>query len=475
MSRVVKAIIVWSALVLSACVPIAPPAQPKPPVPVVINDPTFPQQCADIWQQELGRPIDPEGLAGCLAQFQSSHGDTVRAAVHDSAEGVAHRAAVEAAIEAAKRMPFPPEHGFLTRDGKVFRTDDGAVWSWRGETTFMLFARMLRGEDITPLLIEARKNGVNGLRVFGRVSADKGWPDFADYQRPETDPAFAAKLGAFFDLCATNGLRVEYVPLTYADDTAVQRAQLQQAYDVAAGRWNVFIEDANEPGPQGIDVLAAMQGVDRHGVLSAYGLYDLACDGVHVCTVPMLDYFTFHGDRGNEWPRKMKDALELRDGFGDGSNPMQWFGGTGRPTIGDEPIGANEVTIDGKRSAVATDFAQAFATCAVFSSGCTFHSESGLRSEPLGPVQRTIAAAVLDIWKLIPPAAQTGRYTRGGLDDLPTAWAGESDSLRDYGVILGNEAWVVSVRPSPGHVLTGINGWRVDASAANGTVVHLVR
>lgn len=456
--------------------PPAPPVVTPPPIivtpPAPVDDPTFPGQCRDIWDQELHRAIDPAGLAGCLEQFRRGDtGEQVRAVVRASDE----YKQLHAPPPPTPAAPFAAESGALHVDGKVFRTAAGEVWSWRGQSSFMLLARYLRGENIVPQLDQARALGTNVLRVFGRVFGS-GWPDFTDFANPETDPQYAAKLGAFFDLVGAHGLRVEFVPLTYAARTTAEaRAQLQQAYDVAAGGWNVFIEGANEPPVNGIDIVTIYQGVDRRGVLSAYGLYDQDCDRVHICTLAMLDYLTVHTDRGPEWPRKVKDLLEIRDGFGDASDPVNWFAGSGRPTIGDEPIGADETEQPGRRSASSSDFAQAFGVCMSFSAGCTFHSEAGLRSNLFGPNQLAAAKAILDVWSFIPPIAQTGQYTRGGLNTLPVAWPGDTASLRTYGVIVGADAWVTNVRPASGYSLAPADGWRIVGTISNGTIAHLHR
>lgn len=371
-------------------------------------------------------------------------------------------------------FPFPDEVGAIHVDGTTFRDAANRPWGWRGATHFMLLARYLRGEDIGPALDAARAHGWNVLRVFGRV-AGSGWPDFADFAAPEQGFSYAAKLGAFFDLAAAKGRRVEIVPLTYADDISVQRARVQQTYDVAAGRWNVFVEGANEPEVNGIDIVTIYRGVDRRGVVSSYGTYDLRCSGSGPCTLPMLDYVTVHTGREAEWPRKVKDLLELRDGFGSAADPMQWFAGTHRPTVGDEPMGADETDQPGRRSAIVSDFEQAFGVMAIYAAGGTFHSQAGLRSQPLGPVQVKIADAIAGVWKFIPPIAQTGRYTRGGLDDLPVAWAGDDVSLRRYAVTLGGEAWVVDVRPAPGQQLVGITGWSIESTTSAGAIAHLRR
>lgn len=376
-------------------------------------------------------------------------------------------------------FPFPGETSFISVAGKFFKIN-GQTWAWRGESQFMLFARFLRGEDITPRLVDARKLGFNVLRVFGRV-AGSGWPDFADFATPEKDAQYTTKLGAFFDLCAEHGLRVEIVPLTYPDEDGAQRARLQQTYDVAAGRWNVFVEGANEPGVNNIDIVRLYEGVDRKGVVSAYGLYDQTCDGVHICTMPTLDYVTVHTSRGDQWPRQLKDLQEWRDGYGCGDpankdcNPLQWYGGTHKPTIGDEPIGGDEVSVNGRRSSSASDFAQAFADCAMASAGCTFHSEAGLRSVPFGPKQQAIAEALLEVYKFMPAYVQEGGYGAGHLGNLPVLWPNDTVSLRTFAALFPSEAWAVDIRPVAGRKLEAAPGWRIEATIQNGTIAHLVR
>ena len=78
-------IIVWSALI-AACVTIPTP-KPQPPNPpaVVLSDPTFPQQCRDIAQQELGRAWEDSAVAACVEQFKHGvSGEAIRQPVHDS-------------------------------------------------------------------------------------------------------------------------------------------------------------------------------------------------------------------------------------------------------------------------------------------------------------------------------------------------------------------------------------------------------
>jgi hypothetical protein len=113
-------IIVWSAFTAACAVTSTstPPVvtQPVQPPPIAIDDPTFPQQCRDIWQQELRREIDPAGLAGCLEQFRrGDSGDQVRATVQASDEWK----------EAHKPAPPAPRIVTLAED-PIFKANFGS-------------------------------------------------------------------------------------------------------------------------------------------------------------------------------------------------------------------------------------------------------------------------------------------------------------------------------------------------------------
>src|SRR5580765_1763114 len=119
------------------------------------------------------------------------------------------------------RRPFPPETGRLRVEGRAFFDADNKVWRWRGASQFLLFARYLNGEDISPQLDWLVDRGFNVLRLFGEVPAGFHPEDYGitNYERPFERPDFDAKLHAFFQLLADRGLRCEYTVLTYADST----------------------------------------------------------------------------------------------------------------------------------------------------------------------------------------------------------------------------------------------------------------
>ena len=81
------------------------------------------------------------------------------------------------------------------------------------------------GITITPKLREIRALGGNVVRCFGQVNGapGHGWDDYPDYLHPDL-----SRLGAFFDVAASHGLRVEWVVLTYPDSLKSMQAALRK-------------------------------------------------------------------------------------------------------------------------------------------------------------------------------------------------------------------------------------------------------
>jgi hypothetical protein len=247
------------------------------------------------------------------------------------------------------------------------------------------------------------------------------------------------------------------------------RAHVQRVFDVAASHWNVFVEIANEPENNRIDPVAVMKGVNRRGVLSAYGLdpgrHDVA---TWKTDVPMLDYGVAHDlNRDLEYsPIITKSTKEMQQAFG-------------VPFVNDEPIGAIDpghkmfkqtgpetwggVNGGGARTVNRDVFISAAAIAYMVSAGYTFHFQAGLEGRVPSAdmkVQEGVAAVLLDVAKFIPDDAPLGMFvepalTNGGL-----------------GVILRNEQWVVVPMPPAGWMPVPRDGWRV---AGVGPVPYLLR
>jgi len=129
--------------------------RPKPtpsPYPITGRDDEFRATITILYREELGRDPDESGMANFLHAAQwGTTGEQIRAALHNSPEGVAYRERPPEDPPASSR-PFPPEVGALVTNGTKFIRQDGTIFGWRGATWFLGYARYLRGEDVRPHL-----------------------------------------------------------------------------------------------------------------------------------------------------------------------------------------------------------------------------------------------------------------------------------------------------------------------------------
>jgi hypothetical protein len=366
--------------------------------------------------------------------------------------------------------PFPAEQGRLRIEGRHFYDASQKVWRWRGATQFLLFARFLNGENISPQLDWLLARGFNVLRVFGEVPsgfrADQ--VGVTNYERPFERADFDARLHAFFALLESRGLRCEYTVLTYWDASDVMRAHVQRVFDVAAAHWNVFVEVANEPENNNIDPVAVMKGIDRRGVLSAYGLDPGRHDAAAWKALPMLDYGTAHDlNRDLEHsPGVTRASLEMQNAFG-------------IPFVNDEPIGAIDpgnpsfkqtgpetwggANGGGARTVNRDVFISAAAIAYLVSAGYTYHFQAGLEGRvptPAMTVQDGVALALREVASFIPNDAPRGTFVEPALAN------------GGYGMVIGSEQWVVVPRPPQGWMPMPLPGWHI---AAVGPVPYMLR
>ncbi len=387
----------------------------------------------------------------------------------------------------------PPQHvhtgetGFITIHDRQFWDRDGNPWTWVGMTDFLIWSRYLHGEDVDALFHERVALGAKVLRVFGTLDAfsrtQAHIPAASIY--PQDHPDYYDKLLPFVRLANMHGLAIEFV--LFADAEAVMpdqgmqdeyAEQVFQALETAsADGFTNFLEGCNEcvfrsnlPGGEAraYEVTSRFQGRSPY-VLTASGSSATDLPECSPSVPYVLDYVTEHLDRGADWVRKHIDLREHRDGFTWGENtPCAGtpFTGTRVPTISDEPRGFDE-SVWGSRTTDVVAAGQAGGMAAMFGNGITFHSQSGLLSEPLGPIQTDAAVRMLQAARFINPRVQLLNYARGS-DQGPCAWAygpgpvehTEGPGMRSFTKWIGNQFWVVqagsyreAVAPCPGFAL----------------------
>jgi len=271
----------------------------------------------------------------------------LRDAGQSHAEAIAEvRRRIFAAVgQADPDTPAPPEPapgGALPtlRARARWFWQDGAdePYDYREATAFMLFARFLRGEDITSRLAYWRAHGITSLRVLAMVGhpfwLGKGWD-----LRPSL-PGYYEAWRPFMALLEAHGL---YCRLSlFADRDYVAgldtRHHARRMGETLAGCRNVIVEVANEPTMNGFRDPGELQALG-HVYYTAGGWGPLALGPEHGPNGHRLtyqhapaDYLSFHAERmtsedGWAWVRRLGE-------YGPALNPLGW------PALSGEPINA---------------------------------------------------------------------------------------------------------------------------------------
>ena len=266
--------------------------------------------------------------------------------------------------------------------GPMFRDERTVRWLWKGLSHFRLFQRYLDGENITPLLFEARDLGANVLRVFCMYAGGIG--DFHPQRYP-----YDSKMQDFISLVGSFGLRIEWVILAdcqrvlpHVDD---QRRFVEQVVNRCRGWTNCFVSLGNEAPQNGWkpEHFEKPTGADAPLFSFGSGLSDQA-------PARRGTYLEWHGRR--DWPKVFASAEDMWY-VGQGVTSDGWRYAEPAPIVHDEPIGFAEVPQDGRRS-IDPDLARTLALSGIaFGSGATFHSDAGVNSVLMGPQQRVCAKA----------------------------------------------------------------------------------
>lgn len=345
------------------------------------------------------------------------------------------------------------ERGRLKVDGLRFAREDGSTFPWRGFSDFSLFQRFVRGQDISGLVDERIALGVNIVRVFGMYNGQgigrvNGLGEF----KAQAVDQYYTRLTEFTTFLATRGLRVEFVVFADAQDLmpgfSEQQAHLDRVFTAIRESWNVVVELCNEPHKNGCHIDNLVIPASRPPVASGdYDLFD--------CRIGHLrDYVTLHTDRKDEWPRTARALGEVRDG-------ADCLEAVRRPVVADEPMGFAEEIDPGRRVTSADDAAFFAGVAQQMGAGSTFHSNDGIASLPLRPVQKAAAQAWFWAARWVPVEAQFASYHRGSagggswtpIDGPITHFdLGENGTgaLRSYNKHVAGFEYAVAIRPEGG-------------------------
>jgi hypothetical protein len=263
----------------------------------------------------------------------------------------------------------------LRVSGTHFLKPDGSRFAWRGITAFRLVELVAHGRqtEADAYLKWAASKKLTLVRVF--VMAD------ALFKLSPADGVRA--LPILLDMASRHGLYVEVVAL--ADTARLETnipAHVRAVWEVCARYGNALLEIANEPAhPTQSRVLhdpAYLQQLARtlsKGVPVSLGSVE-ANDGYGAG-----DYVTWHAPRGGDHVRTLQHGTALIRQFA-------------KPVISDEPIGAADRVVPGRRDNSPDRFRAAARATRRSGMEATFHYESGLQAM----LPSTTEMACLDAW-----------------------------------------------------------------------------
>ncbi len=263
----------------------------------------------------------------------------------------------------------------IRTNGTSWTGADGKTFEWRGITAFRLAEFVAHGHEAEAdrYLAWAASQKLTIVRVLAMAHV------LFQLTPSEGQPAMDRLLA----IAERRGIAIEIVALAdTASYTFDLRAHVRALGAIAVRHPNAVIEIANEPyhPTQSVDV-------HRHDVLR--GLREVIPRAVVVSLGTLDDkgelaggdYVTWHSPRDGDWPERLREGASLLRRFR-------------KPVIADEPMGAADRAIPGRRDDRPDRFRAAGAILRQTGLGATFHYEGGLQARIPSPKE----AACLEAW-----------------------------------------------------------------------------
>jgi hypothetical protein len=312
-----------------------------------------------------------------------------------------------------------------------------------------LLAPFRPGHDYRPALDEAQRLGFNLVRVFCGPLPWCGQELKHVYEHLPglLDDAQARGLHAYLSYCTEAGTGYDLESHVYEVDVRT-----------AGGRLNVLREVANEPWhpTQGgrLSPERCRELSYRMFAPSGFG----AAEDDESREYAGGEFVPVHLSRARDKWNMVRRVREL-----------EALGGC---AFNQEPIGAAEASIPGKRESDPAIFYTMAALNRLFNVGGVFHSEDGLHARPLGPNQRRCAEAFIRGSRVWPHDGDRLVYLNVGHSGSPIVSAtfnegnlGHPGCTRSYCGVIGNHGFNVTLGISdmanPGAQIG--NGWRWGA------------
>jgi hypothetical protein len=268
-------------------------------------------------------------------------------------------------------------HRLLRPSGTQWVTADGGSFPWRGITAFRLLEFVAHGRErqADDYLSWAASQHLTVVRVLAMAHVL--------FELPPKDGVRA--LPRLLELAQRHGLAVEIVALADTASSALDVTAHVRFVGAICTRYpNVVIEIANEPyhRTQRKEVhdhalLRRLREVIPRDVPVSLGTLDEAGD------LAAGDYLTWHSPRDADWPKRLEEGSVLLRRFG-------------KPVVADEPMGAADRAVPGRRDSDPARFRAAARVLRAIGLGATFHYEGGLQARLPTPGEAACLAAWMD-------------------------------------------------------------------------------
>jgi hypothetical protein len=283
------------------------------------------------------------------------------------------RGALVAALALAAFALAPAQH--LKISGTRFLDEKGAPFEWRGISAFRLLEFVAHGREreADAYLAWAASKKLTVVRVFAMADGI--------FQLTPADGQHA--LPRLLRMAAKHDLHVEVVAFTGTSVIKVDMPRFVKAIgEICAHHPNAVLELANEPGHP-------TQSARVHDAEFMRSLADLVPARVPVSLGSMEwgdgfaagRYVTWHAPRTANWHTQIAKGADLVKRFG-------------KPVVSDEPIGAADKAVPGRRDSDPARFRAAGVEARRAGIGSTFHYDGGIQTR----MPTRIEMACLDAW-----------------------------------------------------------------------------
>ena len=248
----------------------------------------------------------------------------------------------------------------LAVSGTSFVQSNGRAFAWRGITAFRLVEFVARGRssEADAYLAWAQSQRLTVVRVLA----------MADMLFTLSPPDGQHALPQLLDLAQKRGMHVEVVALADTARVHVDIPRVVKAIGaICAAHENCLLEIANEPGHP-------TQSKDLHDPAYVKSLVPLVPKGVPV-SLGSVEYGAGFGQGSYvTWHAPRAHPVASLD---EGARLLRRFR---KPVVSDEPIGAAESSVPGRRESDPELFRQMARKSKALGLGATFHYEGGLQA-----------------------------------------------------------------------------------------------